>query len=292
MTQNKIIGDITHAISECLNFISKHDPQVYSQLIFSPYKKAIEKKLADIIYKLYHVDPKITFFFRDIFGEEAKEQYAEKIRQLNELFVNRLKQTLAIVETHRDRLNVYIWGGWVQVNPKTEVNVTRRMYLNCDPEYINIVIADLVKLMLVGFGHAHTPQIIFKFPDPARVSKSMLIRADKVVIYYGDDPVTHEILRDWVGSMAKFFREHVPLFTRKEREGVGFAYEPPPEQQEYAKLHTGEMTPFGGFMALVIARYLYAWCQLHKKIPHSGEIVRIAAEIFEEKLIKKHKYKF
>lgn len=291
MTQTKIIGDITHAISECLNFISKHDPQVYSQLTLLPDKKAIEEKLKDIIYKLYHVDPKMTFFFRDIFGEEAKEQYAEKIRQLNELFVNRLKQALAIVEMHRDRFNVDIdW--WVQVNPKTEVNVTRRMYLNCDPEYISIVIADLVKLMFVGFGHANTPQIIFKFPNPARVSKSMLIRADKVVIYYGDDPVTHEILRDWVGSMAKFLREHVPLFTRKEREGVGFAYEPPPEQQEYAKLHTGEMTSFGGFMALVIARYLYAWCQQYKKIPHGGEIVIIAAEIFEEKLIKKHKYKF
>lgn len=288
----KIINDITHVIKETLRVLQKHKPQIYFRISTKPHSKQIERELDDTIYELYHIDSKIAKYFTDVYTLEVEEQYKEKVMKLNLIFKDRLRQALQIVEKHADKFVIYK-NSWIQVNPKASINTTRRMYLNCDPEHVNIVIHDLIHLMMGAFFSGRKPKIKFKFPNYKIVRMKMLIRADKVVVYYGDDETTHKVLRDWAGMAGRFFHKDTPLFTRVEREGVGFAYEPPPKQREYVVAFTGrEKVSFGSFMSLVIARYLYAWSIEHNHTPRGAEIVRVAEEIYKLKLKGKHKFKF
>jgi len=262
------------------------------------YLKIVQNKLQSIIYNLYHRDPKLAGYFNDIKGIEVKTEYAEEVRKLDTIFKDRLKQAYDLVHIHTDMFTINTRNrggsltGWVQVNPKFDLDVTRRMYLNVMPEHINLVVFALVNLMLHGFQSNKLPQIIFKFPNPVCGTQRELIRADKVVVYYGNDAETHKILSEWSHAMGKYFHSDTPLFTTKIVDGVGFAYEPPPEQHEYTVKHTGEMASFGSFMSLVIGRYLHAWILHNKKIPNDAEMHQIAAEIYHYKLMKEHKYKF
>ncbi|MFH1181463.1 MAG: hypothetical protein V1702_00735 [Candidatus Woesearchaeota archaeon] len=291
-TRSKVITDIELAIRECLSVLRAHFPQIYLELIARRYNKGgVETPVSHIIYRLYNADPKIAQYFKDILGNEVKEQYSERVKALNKFFIEALERARYIVEQYRSVLDINYGSGWIQVNPKGRLETTRKMYLNCEPAYIDKVIGELVKLMIHGFVNTR-PAIIFKFPNPSNADMRVLIRSEKIVVYYGNDQLTHGVLADWAGMMSKYFRENAPLFTKKAREGVAFAYEPSPDQQEYAREHTGEEASFGYFMSLVIARHLYTWCILHQRIPGAIEIRQIAIEIFEDKLMAKHKYKF
>lgn len=288
----KIINDIAHAIKETLQALKKYEPETYSELSAEQSdSKKIKRKLSNIIYKLYHADPKMAKYFADIFTLKIKEQYKNEVIRLNTVFRDRLHQALNIVKRHADDF-IILRDFWVQVCPKTGVKIVRRMYLNCDPEHINIVIYDLMLLLEGAFSKGKKPKITFKFPDYKTVEMKELIRADKIVIYYGDDRATYKLLNDWVEKVGHFLHKDAPLFTRVEKEGVGFAYELSPKHQDYAKMHIGDTTSFGGFMALVIARYLHSWSMEHGHVPKGSEIVQVAEEIYHLKLKGVHKFVF
>ena len=278
------------------------------------------KKIQDEIYELYNKDAAMVLFLNDILQQEGQERYYEVLRKE----ITKFKQALILSETivrSKNNLQIVRHGIWIQVNPEYAVDAKRRLYINCQPEYINHVVNYLATYL--AQGHA---KYIFKFPDANSIrlnAPAELVRADKLVIYYENDAQTHEFLIKILQTLRHYLRIDVPLFTHKIENGIAFAYEPPPEVHEYVQEHTGERASFGMFMALVIARYLQAWVVAHRRcpdckerlpvgamvcprcgapvaqrradmhdIPNEQEIKTIAEEIFTFKLKQRHNFQF
>jgi hypothetical protein len=292
----KIINDIRYALVECVNYLLRTRPDVGSRLTDQRdgYRKEFETWLGEQVYRIYVRDRTMAGYFDDIHGYKIKAEYLNDVNQLHAEYKAKLETAWGVISHYRDRLNLSADGLWLHVSPKgLPVTVKRRLYINCNPKHVDEVIKRLVQLMVTGFGASGPARIYFKFRDYRFVQPRNLIRADRIVVYYEDSPVTHEILRDWVTSIRQFLHPTEPLFTRQAVNGTGFAYEPLPEHQEYAKMHSGEEASFGQFIALVIARYLYPWCLRNRRLPRtSADFQQIAREIFYGKLINKHHFTF
>jgi len=299
--KSEIIDNIAFSISEVLKALQKHDPGMCASLVNEPYSGAIEEKLSNILYNRYKKDRTMERYFNDIMTLDLKDDFITTIEKKHVKFADALKRARKISKKYSDDVDVSIMKqngkkSWVWVQPENQrkFKIGRRMYLNVSPGYVDIVVYRLLDFMMHGWHAGEIPAFAFKFPYYKLASKiDGLIRADKIIVYYANDPKVHEHMRDLAGEIGmKFLKKGQPLYTINERDGVAFALEPTPTQQGYAKLHTGAIESYGGFISLVIARYLYAVTQNYGRLPSAGEIKQIAEDIYENKLEGKHGFKF
>jgi len=272
-TDSQLLFEIEDTVEKVLSYLQAKDAYIYSQLPIPPHHKQIEDILVTIIYGFANLDHNmIRRYFDDMLDLEVKEEYREELHHLTRIYVEKLRVAFQITAQHRDQLEVGVFGNFIAVRSH-ETNIKRRMYLNCVPDHIDKVVDSLIKLMLKGL------KFEFKFPLFEKLSPHMLVKADKIIVYYGDDSHTHNTLKVWSKSMADFFHSDAPRFTRQEIEGVGFAYQPLPEHHQYAREHPDESVSFSKFMSIVIAEHLYKWCLKHQKIPSERDFSDVAREI-------------
>ena len=223
-TEHKVVLNIAYSIREVIRVLTSKGEL---NELFNPAKF---KKIQDEIYELYNKDAGMILFLNGIIQQEGLERYYEILRQENTKFKQALLQSEYIVKS-KNNLQIVRHGIWIQVNPEYAVDAKRRLYVNCQPEYINHVVNYLAKYL--AQGHA---KYIFKFPSAQSIRLDVpaeLVRADKLVIYYENDAQTHEFLIKILQTLRPYLRIDTPLFTHKIENGIAFAYEPPPDPHTY-----------------------------------------------------------
>jgi hypothetical protein len=247
-------------------------------------------QLARILYHLYRVDPKMRRYFTDLYCDEAKKEYEGEVKKHFAQYKTSLQDAVEVALRHRDKLHTRTKDVFFVVEPKYPVELKRRFYLNCMPDKIGVVVAYLINFMLSNPGI----EFFFKFPRPEVLTLGRLTRADKIVVYFSNNPQTVQQLTSFVrsGQVIKFLHPNAPLFTKRIEEGIGFAYEPSPEHQKFAHEHTKELESFGSFMCLVIAKALHEWSLKHGMPKNRTEVRALAEQIYRREIIGRHKMHF
>ncbi len=279
--------DVEAMVRETVRVLKKFHAKSIPSLVYGEISKEKAKELHKIIYNLYCIDSSMHKYIVDIYTLEIKEQYKEKVEKINERFMIALEQAHQIIEKYRERFTELEKKEWIICTLKgvSKNDITRRMYLNCEPDHILTVV-----LSLMNWAEKYKMNVIFKFPNYKSVTFAELIRADKIVIYYGESGRTHELLRDWVGSVRTFLRPARPMFTRIEREGAAFAFEPTPDQHAFYYNTIGKESSFGSFVALVVAWGILSWSVSHTHLPYSTEdFAEVTKEIIKQ--LELHKFK-
>lgn len=269
--EEKVIRDITGILKETIKQLqARHE-------LYLLLDDSNKKRIMYFMYDLYNVDNYIARELQDIAAREGQAARDIEKDRLHSAFKQQLEKAYNLVKNHHPSLRIDC-GYWIQVDPPQSIEVRRRIYLNCRPEYIDTIVRVLLQYLLTNQA-----RFVFKFPnfDDVRINGRLhqphndcLIRADKVVVYYGNDEPTHRVLEQFVQRYKNFLHPDQPLFTNRLVEGAGFAYEPTEDMHGYFGTHiktkdpvTGREEPerasFGQFIALIATRYLIAWAMKH-----------------------------
>lgn len=288
--EKKMVADVEFAIAELVKHIEKQRRKLYGP------GRVEQDEIKRILYNIYNRDAKMNYMLRDMYGElKLRWRYKREVYDKNKRFVEKLKTAETwsknVAAYYKDNIFVSYDREFCKViTASFDYKNVRRLYLNCDPEHIEKVVKSLLDFLSESRGLV---KLQFKFPrhDVAEKHIGMLIRTDKLVIYYrADDMDTHFKLHDMVGRLRGYLKPSTPLFTRLTgHEGAALAFEPPPSAQKYAGPR-GEVLSFGEFIAAVIAEELSGWCIANSKHPSGGEIRSIAENIVLNRLSKEHGY--
>lgn len=314
--KGEILKDIEFLIYELISYLKARDE-------LNHLHKGDTKKLAKILYQLYVNDPSFKEHVLDIPNLEINEKSREHISALFEKYKKSLVKALALcMEAQRQgemRIFGYTyseWQGrhWIEnelFDPSGSYK--KRIYVNCKPGSLHNVIELFLKEYNWNFTCPACNEkykdfesyctncylkhdkrqtrrnglVIFKFINPRKIDLIRVLRLDKIVFYFKDDPnnTFNDVIKVLL-KCGKWLEDVVPKGTIKLAPGISWIRDTTWSHRDIVQPIFGFGSgSFGQFMAVTISLELCAWVKKNKKVPNKRGIKQIAGKIFKDELV-------